>query len=88
MKKIGIFALVLAMTGLLCACNRRNTDTNETTGNTMPTVTTTIPIIEDMVPETSFHPDQDGFIGNTESTTETTSEAAPMPQPRGRLRLR
>lgn len=85
MKKIGIFALVLVMVGLLCACNRRTSNNNETTGNTKPTVSTTTPIIEDMMPETSFHPDEDGIIGNTETTDAT---GVPAPQPRGRMRLR
>ena len=77
MKKFGMFALVLALTGALCACNRVDRNTHETTGNTMPTVITTLPTTEDVVPNTSHYTEPHGTTDATEST-----------QGRSRLRLR
>ena len=86
MKKFGIFALVLALTGVLCACNRSDKVTQETTGVTMPTIITTEPHVNDTIPGTTFRPDEDGMIGDTEETTHTTDSTAP--QPRNHMRLR
>ena len=62
MRKFGIFALVLALTGVLCACNRSDKVTQETTGVTMPTIITTEPHVNDTIPGTTFRPDEDGMI--------------------------
>ena len=86
MKKFGIFALVLALTGVLCACNRSDKMPQETTGVTMPTIITTEPHVYDTVPGTTFRPDGDGMIGETEETTYTTDSTAP--QPRNHMRHR
>lgn len=93
MKKFSIFALVLALTLALSACGRRNTDTTTdttaTTGNTMPTVITTMPEMEDDIPGTSFHPDQDGLIGETDGTDGTdTTGTTETTGPDARMRLR
>ena len=93
MKKYGIFALVLALTLALSACGRRDTgtttDTTATTGNTMPTVITTMPDMDEDIPGTSFHPDQDGLIGETDGTEDTTNTTdATDPEARMRLRKR
>ena len=84
MKKISIFALVLALLGVLSACNRSNTDPQDTTGMTMPTIITTTPTTQNTVPSTSFYPDDDGIIGETQDTTDATQE----PRHRGRMHLR
>ena len=86
MKKFSIFALVVTLIGTLCACNRSDKMPQETTGITMPTIITTEPYMENTVPGTSFHPDQDGMIGETEDTTRSTDGTEP--QPRHRMRLR
>ena len=84
MKKIGIFSMALVLMAALCACNRSKMDTQNTTGNTMPTVITTIPTTEERIPGTSFQPDDDGIIGETSETTNPTQ----TPRYRGRMRLR
>ena len=86
MRKFGIFALVLALTGVLCACNRSDKTPQETTGITMPTIITTEPHVNDTVPGTTFRPDEDGMIDDTEETTRNTDSTAP--QPRNHMRLR
>ena len=89
MKKFSIFALVLALTVALSACSRKNmgtTNTTNTTGNTMPTVITTMPDMNDTVPGTSFLPDEDGLIGENDTTEQSgTTETTGMDQ---RMRLR
>lgn len=77
MKKLSIFVLVIALALVLCACSMGDTETGETTGTTMPTI---IPM-----PSTGeqFHPDDDGFIGESESTEPSTS-----PKTRDHLRIR
>ena len=76
MKKYSIFALVLALSLTLCACGRRDTgattDTTGTTGMTMPTIMSTTPSTEEHVPGTTFQPDEDGIIGDTQGTENTT----------------
>ena len=68
MKKLGIFALALALTASLCACGRK--DKNATTPTTVtpttiaPTTTPTTPSTHatvDTVPETSFPDMTDDF---------------------------
>ncbi len=86
MKKLSIFALVLALTGVLCACNRGSTTADDTTGMTMPSVITTIPSTEDKDQGNNFQPDDDGFIGQTETTSPT--EESQAPRHKGRMRLR
>ena len=82
MKKIGIFALAFALIGALSACNRGNSTPGETTGMTMPTVIT-MPTTEHTNPSNGFQPDQDGFIGDKETTSPTQA-----PEPRGRAHMR
>lgn len=76
MKKYSIFALVLALSLTLCACGRRNTgtttNTTDTTGMTMPTIMSTTPSTEENIPGTTFHPDEDGIIGDNEGTEGST----------------
>lgn len=86
MKKISILALVLALTGILCACNRGNMTTDDTTGMTMPSVITTVPTTEDTNSGNNYRPDQDGFIDGSETTNPT--EESQTPRHRDRLRIR
>ena len=46
----------------------------------MPTIITTEPHVNDTVPGTTFRPDEDGMIGDTEETTHTTDNTAPQPR--------
>ena len=81
MKKISITALVIALAGVLCACNRGTMNPGDTTGMTMPSVITTVPTTENN--NDGFRPDQDGLIGQTETTNPTQASRG-----RDRLRLR
>ena len=86
MKKISILALALALTGILCACNRGNMTGDDTTGMTTPSVITTVPTTQDNNSGSDFRPDQDGIIG--ESNPTDTTEPSQEPRHRNRLRIR
>ena len=84
MKKYGIFVIALMMTMTMTACMGRddtnNTNNTGTTGTTapMPTVITTMPTTEPVMPDTSFYPDDDGFIGETDGTGDTNGQNDPQ----------
>ena len=81
MKKYGILAIALMLSMAFTAC--KSTDMSNDPSGTMPTLVTTLPTVttqptEDNIPGTSFQPDDDGLIGETEGTT-NTDPSAKMP---------
>lgn len=91
MKKITFFAVAIILALGLSACGRMDnvtdTGTTDDTKATMPTIIPTIPTTEHRVPETSYHPDDDGFIDNTDGTDANDTTSNPT-ESHGRLRLR
>ncbi len=80
MKKYGIFAISIMLSIALSACRSNDMpDATDGSTNNMPTVVTTMPTrpTEENIPGTTFTPDEDGIIGETDGT-ETTEPSTRM----------